>query len=156
MSQLHEGRPQAAAVVWDWNRPGTAASRNVPRHSPRLVGMVQGLVGASVALAIHLFWSQTLGTVVFCIAGIILFSALVSPTGLYRVIQGLFTTLGNTTGRALTWLLLVPLFYLFFLPFGALLRRGRRDQLKRYFEPDKESYWEPHKPFSAADYNRQF
>ena len=93
---------------------------------------------------------------VLCVAAIILFSALVSPTGLYRGIQGLFATLGNATGRALTWLMLVPLFYLFFLPFGVLLRRGRRDRLKRYFEPDKESYWEPHKHFSAADHERQF
>jgi hypothetical protein len=121
-----------------------------------LIGSLQGLATAGVATALYLYWSQTVGTVVFCVAGTILFSALVSPTGLYRGVQALFTTLGNATGRALTWVMLVPLFYLFFLPFGLLLRRGRRDQLKRYFEADKPSYWEEHKEFSADDHERQF
>jgi hypothetical protein len=107
-------------------------------------------------VALYLFWSRAIGTVVLGMSAIILFSALVSPTGLYRRVEGLFATLGTATGRALTWLMLVPLFYLFFLPFGRLLRSGRRDQLKRYFESDRNSYWEPHKPFSAADHERQF
>jgi hypothetical protein len=114
------------------------------------------MAGAAVASALYLFWSQAVGTVVFCIAAIILLSALASPTGVYRAIQGLFETLGNVTGRVLTWVMLVPLFYLFFLPFGLLMRRGRRDRMKRFFEPDAESYWEPHKAFSAADHERQF
>ena len=120
------------------------------------MGSVQALVGASAATAIYLLWSQTIGTVVFCISTIILFSALVSPNGLYRIVRGVFAALGNVTGRALTWLTLVPLFYLFFLPFGLLFRRGRRDRMKRFLEPDQESYWEPHKTFSAADHERQF
>lgn len=120
------------------------------------MGSVQALVGASVATAIYLQWSRTIATVVFCISAIVLFSALVSPSGLYRAIQGLFAMLGNFTGRVLTWLTLVPLFYLFFLPFGLLMRRGRRDRMKRFFEPDTESYWEPHKAFSPADHERQF
>jgi hypothetical protein len=50
--------------------------------------------------------------------------------------------IGRRIGRALTWLLLVPLFYLFFLPFGLLFRRGRRDRLKRYFDREATTYWE--------------
>jgi hypothetical protein len=46
-------------------------------------------------------------------------------------------------GRLLTWVLLVPLFYAFFLPFGALLRRGRSDRLARRFDAGATSYWEP-------------
>jgi len=155
MSQLHQGRPEAAEVIWNWRGPQTNGAR-IPAGNPRLKGAIQGLVGMSVALAIHLYGARTIGTLVFCVSTIVLLSALLSPTGIYRAVEGLFTTLGNATGRALTWLMLVPLFYLFFLPFGFLLRRGRRDQLKRRFEPDQESYWEPHKPFSAADHERQF
>ncbi len=159
MPQLQGGRPEAAAVIWDWR--GAAAPEPAPEESPgrnRLLGTVQGLVAGTLGLLVYNFWSTTIGTVIFCIAGIVLFSALVSPTGLYLGVQGVFRTLGRWTGIALTWILMVPVFYLFFLPFGALLRRGRRDRLKRYFERDAESYWEPHEgPTAASDsFERQY
>jgi hypothetical protein len=37
-------------------------------------------------------------------------------------------------------------FYLIFLPFGLLFRRGRRDSMRRYFEADQESYWQRRDP----------
>ena len=154
--RIPAGRPEAAEVIWRWREQGVSASREQSPGRARIRGSVQALVGGGAATAIYLFWSQMIGTVVFCIAAVILFSALVSPKGLYRALEGLFAALGNFTGRALTWLMLVPLFYLFFLPFGLLLRRGSRDRMKRYFEPDRASYWEPHKAFSAADHERQF
>ncbi len=153
MLRVREGRPEAAAVVWDWR--GGRAEEVPEAESParnRLLGTFQGLGAGVLGLLIHRFWSTTIATVVFCVAGVVLFSALVSPTGLYVGVQGLFRTLGRWTGTALTWILLVPVFYLFFLPFGALLRRGRRDRLKRYYERDAESYWEPHEgPTAASD-----
>ena len=156
MSRLRAGRPEAAEVVWRWKeRSGSKSSGQSPSRA-RLMGCIQGGVGVGLATAIYLLWSQTIGMVVFSISTIVLFSALVSPLGLYRIIQGIFETLGTHTGRALTWLALVPLFYLFFLPFGLVFRSGRRDRMKRFFEPDEESYWEPHKEFSAADHERQF
>ncbi len=66
------------------------------------MGCIQGGVGVGFATAIYLLWSQTIGMVVFSISTIVLFSALVSPLGLYRIIQGIFETLGTHTGRALT------------------------------------------------------
>jgi hypothetical protein len=50
----------------------------------------------------------------------------------------------------------VPIFYLLFAPFGELLRRGRRDRLHRYFEPDAESYWEPHMVIRSSSRERQY
>jgi hypothetical protein len=104
----------------------------------------------AVGAVLFAFWSRPIGTVVLVVGGTIGLSALASPTGLYAGIEGLFAALGRWTGRGLTWLLLVPLFYLFFLPFGLLLRRGRRDRLKRYFEQEAETYWEPHSGPTAS------
>jgi hypothetical protein len=52
--------------------------------------------------------------------------------------------------------LLVPLFVLFFLPFGLLARRGRRDRLGRFFDPDAPTYWKRREPAAPtlADYER--
>ncbi len=155
MTGLQPGRPEAAEVIWRWREP-PKKNAEPSASKARIKGTIQGGVGLGVAAAIYLLWSQTIGTVVFCISTTILLSALASPLGLYRIIEGVFVSLGNHTGRALTWLTLVPLFYLFFLPFGLLFRRGRRDRMKRFFEPDEQSYWEPHKAFSAADHERQF
>ena len=51
---------------------------------------------------------------------------------------------------------MIPIFYLFFLPFGKLLRRGRHDRLRRYYESEAESYWEPHTPMQSSSLERQF
>ena len=88
--------------------------------------------------------------VVLCIASLIMLSALLSPTGAFLAIERMFTALGRPIGRAVTWLLLVPVFYLFFYPFGRVFRRGRRDLLQRYQDPEAVTYWEPHEGQTAA------
>ena len=155
MSQPHPGKPEAADAIWQRHGSNSDDAR-LPTGNVRIGGTIRALISASFGVGVYLIWSQTVGTIVLCIAGIIFFSAIVSPNGLYRGLQGLFGSLGNFTGRVLTWLMLVPLFYLFFLPFGKLMRRGQRDALKRKLEPESESYWEVHKEFSPADLDRQF
>ena len=158
MSQPWAGKPEAAAVVWQWQSrlpPGPEADAS---SRSRRRGVLQAVGGGVVGLGVYQFLSATIGSVVLGIASVILLSALISPTGLYAGIERLFEALGRLTGSLLTWLLLVPLFYLFFLPFGKLMRRGRRDRLKRFLDPDTGSYWEPHEGPTAgsASHERQF
>ena len=75
--------------------------------------------------------------------------------GLIAAIERLFLALGHATGKLLTWMLLVPMFYGFFMPFGWLMRRGLRDRLKRHLEPDAETYWEPHAGPTAASISHE-
>jgi hypothetical protein len=119
------------------------------------VGSLQAFGVGALGGAIFLFWSPATGRVVLGVAAIVLLAALVSPTGLYAGIRQLLQTLGRWTGQALTWAMLVPLFYLVFLPFGWLFRRGSRDLLKRYFDPEAETYWEPREGATAASKSRQ-
>ena len=37
------------------------------------------------------------------------------------------------------------------MPFGKLFRRGQRDKMRRYYEPDRETYWAPYRPEGAAE-----
>lgn len=48
---------------------------------------------------------------------------------------------GLLVGRALTFLLLTPVYGLVFVPFGWLFRRGRRDVIGRRFLPSAPTYW---------------
>ncbi len=144
------GRAEAAEVIWDWRE--RSADRSKPRSfaRERKQGSLRAAAGA-VAGGL-LFWIgwTTPARVVLAVAGLILVSALLSPGGLYATLDRIASALGRRIGWALTWILMVPLFYLFFLPFGVVFRHGKRDRLKRFFDPDADTYWEPHEGPTAA------
>jgi hypothetical protein len=152
------GQPQASAAIWRWQEPAHEAKAGAAPARIRALGSIQASVGAGMGLLSYLYWSQTLAFFIFGVAGIILISALVSPTGLYAAIQRMFEALGQALGRGLTFVLMSGLFYTFFLPFGKLFRRGRRDKMRRWFEADAATYWEarPQADASADSLERQY
>jgi hypothetical protein len=150
------GHPEAAAAIWHWKEsapqpmPHASAARN------RMMGSLQACLGAGVGLLSYVFWSPKLAFFIFGVAGIILMAALVSPTALYAGIQRMFEALGQALGRGLTFVLMSGLFYAFFFPFGKLLRRGRRDRMKRWFEADAVTYWEARRQTDPGSLERQY
>ncbi len=137
MNKVPAGRPEAAAAIWNWRSEMPKRALPSPARA-RLRGVLQALVGMSIGALMLFLWSLTLGWVVLAFANVILLSALVSPTGLFAGIERASLALGNRLGQ----LLLAAVFYLFFLPFGALFRRGKNDRMRRFYEPDATSYWE--------------
>ena len=83
-------------------------------------------------------------------ATLILVSALFSPGGVYATLERVLVAIAQRLGWALTWVLMVLLFYLFFVPFGMVFRRGKRDRMKRFFDSEAETYWESHEGVTAA------
>jgi hypothetical protein len=158
MYEPRAGRPEAAAAIW--NPRGEASERptEIASGSARLRGALQALGAGLIAALLFLFLSRLIGCIVGTIAAIILFSALLSPTGLFATIERGFQALGRVTGRALTFVLMSAVFYLVFLPFGLLFRRGRRDAMKRFYDREASTYWEPHSQdrASAEAHLRQF
>ena len=152
---LRGGRPEAAAAIWDWRPAPPAASSSA--GGQRLRGAIQAVVGFGAGTVFLLVQIHSLAAVAFTIAGIVLASALFSPTGLYAAIDRAFQALGRWIGRILSWILLPALFYLVFFPFGALFRRGRKDTMKRFFETGSDTYWSPRRAKSdPASYQRPF
>jgi hypothetical protein len=96
--------------------------------------------------------------VAWTLGGVVAVAALLSPGLAYVAIERLFAAAGRALGGALTWLVLPPMFYLVFYPFGLLLRRGRRDRLSRFYEPSAPTYWEKVAPTatSPASHERQY
>lgn len=158
MAEPRPGRPEAAAAIWRWRGGGDAGAPEAGPSRTRLRGALQGALGLGAGALILGFGPRTLALVVFAVAGTVLLSALVSPRGLYAWIEGAFTALGQLLGQALTWLLMPALFYLVFLPYGFLFRRGRRDSMKRFFEEDAPTYWTPRDPAKTAPaaHDRQY
>ncbi len=138
------GRPEAAAAVWSWRRApaaGPAPTRDEGAGPARLRGLIQGAVGAGVGLLVHHTLSETFGTAILIVTSVIFLSAMLSPRVLYAGIERLFVVSGAALSRAVTWISLAIVLYTVFLPFGAIFRRGRRDRMKRYFEPEATTYW---------------
>lgn len=60
-------------------------------------------------------------------------------------------------GKGITFLLLVPFFYLVFVPGRLLLALSGRDPLNRRFPSDEPSYWVKRAPgISPAHYKKQY
>lgn len=140
------GRAEAAAVIWGEARE--AAPEGSGRERRR--GSIQAALVAALGLGLRWFGLEAAGLAALCAAALLLTAALLSPRGVYALVSRAVSALGTRIGRGVTWLLLVPLFYVFFAPYGALLRRGARDRLKRRLEPDAASYWEPIEGPTAA------
>ena len=144
------GRPEASALIW--NRGELKAPGAAPPSAGRLRtrGVLQAAVGLTAGTLLWLYGPRVMAYVVLGIASLVMLSALLSPAGAFMALERMFGALGRPLGRATTWILLVPLFYLFFYPFGRLFRRGRRDLLRRYRDPETTTYWEPHEGKTAA------
>jgi hypothetical protein len=142
MSEQRSGRAEAALAIWSWRDPQPDGPAPPPASRERVRGSFQAAIVAAIGGLLLLLGVRTVAWVMLGAAAIVLFAALASPRGLYALLDRMTRAIGRRIGRALTWLLLVPLFYLFFLPFGLLFRRGRRDRLKRYFDSEAPTYWE--------------
>jgi hypothetical protein len=147
--RLRSGRPEAAAVVWEWNPASAAPSRRDARPVRRR-GALQAAAGLAVAAGFAWLGHRAPAGVAAGIAGVIGVAALASPFGVYAAIERVFATLGRWVGGALAWIALPLIFYLFFAPFSVLFRRGRRDSMKRAFDAGAESYWTSRERRSAT------
>jgi hypothetical protein len=144
--------------VWNWReRHAGNAALSLARRSRR-TGAIQALVGIAAGAALLAFGHTKLGAVAWALASFVGGAALISPLGAYARIRRGLEILGVAIGTALTWALMVPLFCLFFLPFGLLFRRGRRDPMEREFPPSDRSCWRirPEGAGGASAYERQF
>ena len=139
---LRPGRAEAAETIWNWREPKTSPGAvHAAPGAARLRGVVRGLGVALVGLALAWLWSTLVGGIVLTIATITLVAAIASPTGLYAALERALAALARATGVGLTWILMSAIFFLAVSPFGLILRRGRRDAMRRYLESSATTYW---------------
>ena len=100
-------------------------------------------------------WPGHMAMVVGSIAGLLVVLALLSPNVGYAAMERAAQGLASLIGRLLGSLVLIILFYTFFLPFGLLFRRARRDTLQRFFDSEAPTYWDE-RPAQIRVRTRQF
>ena len=104
-------------------------------------GVIRGAALAGVGTLVLLCWSRALGSVALGVSLLVLASAVVSPTGLYAALERALAALTRATGLGLTWVFMSVIFFAVVTPFGFLFRRGKRDPMRRFYEPGATTYW---------------
>lgn len=156
-ASIKSARPEAAMVIWDWKGVQKARAAEAALGHARKQGIAQGIVGFIVGGVFFLFWSKLLATIVIAIAAVSMITALAFPMTHYKTLQSWIQKLGIFLGTAMTWLLLTPLYFLFFTPFGFLFRRGKNDTMLRYYDAQAPSYWQSRDTETDAKrYERSF
>jgi hypothetical protein len=156
---VRAGRPEAAAAIWSWHEGalGDAATRNarVKTSTIRLRGAFKALIPAAIGSVIYVCVSALGGSVVLSMATLIFVAAVLSPTGLYAVIERGLNAATTSVGRLMSWIVLPALFYAVFVPFGKARRGGARDRLQRSCDATRTSYWSDRTGERAASANRR-
>jgi len=155
--RVRPGRPQAAQAVWSW-KEGPSRGSDPSRASIRARGSLQAALLGAVAAATAQFVSVHGGIIIGCVAGVVLLSALLSPLGVLAALDRAVATLGRLLSRLVAFIALPLVYYGVFLPLGAVLRRSRRDAMKRFFEPESKTYWTERDTLTTAssDRSRQY
>lgn len=110
------------------------------------------------AVAAFLTWKGRMvaGGVVAGVGAVVLLSGLLVPALFLKLEQG-GRWLGKAAGIGLTWLLLVPMYYLVFAPGRLILMMTGNDPMARQFPTKATTYWIMRKPVANPDeYKRQF
>jgi fatty acid desaturase len=151
---VREGRPEAAATVWDPR--GTRDDRPARAAKARRTAVLRAVVAAAVGAAFFYFDRPVLASVVLGVGGLALLVGLLSPLGAHAAIDRSLAKLAHLVGVLLGWLLLAPFYYLVMTPLGLLTKRGKRDPLRRRPDPSATSYWKKRDPLRARDLDRPY
>ncbi len=147
----------ATRSVWAW-RLETPADRQRTGHGwLRRRAAIQAVVMAVAGICVDRFLGHgvTAGAIWF-LAAVVLVLGLAWPPG-YLPVHRFGARLGRWVGVLLSYVMLVPLFYLVFLPVSLWLRLRGRDPLHRRPRDPRHTCWIRRTPGPRSpDYRRQF
>lgn len=156
LSDVTYNQKAVSRVIWPWVRADeSVGSENV--HAIRVRAGLQFLV--SMAAAAFLWWffgHEVAGIVVLCLGLWILVSGLFLQKA-FLTMEKYVGIFAHHVGVVLTWLLLVPFFYLCFFPGHLMIRMFRRDPLRLKLSSSEPTYWTPRAPVTDPEhFKRQF
>ncbi len=144
--------------IWNWRAEANPGERRASEHAElRRRAFIQcGVMALVGAVVFFLIGHRTVGLVVWGLAVLILGLGLLAP-GAYRPLNRFGEWLGRAVGGLLTYLMLVPLFFLVFLPVSIYLHLQGRDPMSRRKRDQRYTCWIPRRqPISMDSYARQF
>lgn len=156
MSDATGGDNRVSQTVWPW-RNAAARSAAAPTH-----GNVKGrvLLQASImaiVAGLFLYHHHPIpGTILLILAGFLLVSGFFIPSFFLGFEKG-GRKFGQWVATGVTWLLLVPFYYLCFLPGRIAILLTGKDPLTRQFPSKATTFWVPRPPVKdPSRYGKQF
>ncbi len=142
-------------AIWPWMDQRESGTDKVKSPSLRLSFFM--LVMAVCISGFFYFFNRFWASIIILAISIILFCCAVFFPSIYRIIHRIFQVFGRWVGRGLTWILLVPFFYICF-PIGHVIQKiSRKDPLSRSCPTSSKSYWVLRESNADKDgYRRQF
>ena len=127
--------------AWKWRYQRSQPA--VSRHGSRLGKLIfQSIIAFAVAaLFAFVFHRVLFAGIVGGIGLLILIFGLFIPK-LYAAFERIIGIFAFGVGQVLTWLLLVPFYYLCFLPARIILTLTKRDPMKRAWDSSAPTYWD--------------
>jgi len=153
MADRLSGSGQAALAIWDWRKVGGAAVANASHL--RRSGVLRAAIGATVGGLFFWYGALWMAGIAWGIAAVLGLLAIASPARGYAAVDRSLARLAQVVGQLVGWGALVPVFYLVFVPFGLLARRGDADTMKRRYDPGARTYWRD-RPADEPTLDRQF
>lgn len=153
-----------SSAVWPWTRPTPEARKAQRSFSERLAAKdtwKEIFIHAMVAIVVGWFLlyrhfdKPIMAKIVWTIGAIVVLSLLFAPP-LHRKIQQFFQWFGAKLALVVTWIVLVPFFYLCFWPGRIILHLKGTDPMHRKFPTNEPTYWIPRPPVPSLDqYKKQ-
>jgi VIT1/CCC1 family predicted Fe2+/Mn2+ transporter len=156
-------RAEASSIAWNWRDratgEGTARAREAAAN--RRKGLIGAVIGLAVAAAVYFFFHRPVAAAVIAIIAVVIaLLALASPLGLYKGLSRLLDRFAHAVGSVVTWVLMTVLFYVVFLPVGAILRARGRLGISRNADRRLPTYWtsteERERARTPESYRKQF
>ncbi len=137
-----ENRP-----VWPCSKEVVpAATEDTVSHATRGKACVQFVIAFTIALILYfLFKKPVMAAIVAVISIVILGCGLFIPSA-FMAIERFGLKLGEWVATGLTWILLVPFFYICFVPGRLIMALRGKDPLNLKFSSDAKTYWVPRAP----------
>lgn len=141
-------------TVWPWrDREQKKACALARRRQHRLLLQVTIALAAG-ALMLILNFRRT-GTIAICVGTVIFIIGILVPR-LYDAIDRAVMLAARAVGQVLTWVMLVPFFYLCFLPGRLILMARGKDPMLRKCPSGEATYWVPRPPRRPDHFARQY
>jgi len=123
--------------------------------SARGKAMLQFAIMLAIAGLLYKFAPhRIMAGIVAVLAVVVLVCGLFIPSA-FRAIERFGQTLGAWAATGLTWGLLVPTYYLIFVPARIGLKLQGKDPMHREFPTTASSYWIPRPPVRGLDQYRK-
>ena len=145
---------KVSETIWAWKTTKVVQDAYLKR---RKNAIIESLIAYVVAIVFELVLDKhAMAIAIFSIASIGLFGGLFMPS-FYVGFKRVFIIIARAISIAVTWVLLLPFFYICFTFGRIIIQLQRKDPLQRGFDPAKSSYWSKRrKNTGMRSYRRQY